>query len=602
MQQNKTFNKKKGKKDKRRWIREIIQPPEKGILYLHPEKKGNANTLLINVHNMSKTGALLESPQKFNVRSSLHIRIWHPRKKLWLSAEGKVKWTKNYSLKPSHYLLGIEFSNSTIPKVVSTPPSALKKKGMLLYDLEFLLRTKLFNTLPLEAITPLLKSMKIEHVNAGDRIIKQGEEGKHFYFILDGSCNVNLEKNDIIYKVAHLTVGDIVGEMAVFTGEYRSAHVDAETDMDLLSMSRRKFESLSKKYPELRDFLSEVITHRLSNSKITADKKIGKYIINEMIDQGGFGIVYKGIHSNLNMTVAIKMLKHSNAMDPDFLEIFRNEAKTIARLNHANIIRIYDIEELYKTIFIVTEYLEGSTLKGILKNTPNLPLAKILDITMQVCYGLEYAHKHGIIHQDINPNNIFISSDGQAKIIDFGLACPTGNLDCNFLFPGTIYYIAPEQIVGDAVDERTDIYSLGITVYEMITGKRPFPEDEINNLISLHVHEDITTLNVHTPNLPDEINNFFMKTIRKETSKRYKNISEILSELNPLAEKLGIQSQTSFIRQNKMMGMFLMYPEENQREFDRFIEEFNRNISENGGVLQITQFEDVLKSQNEKLK
>ena len=595
MKQNALIKQKIGKA-KRRLIREPIQPPEKGILYLHDKRQGKSNNLLVNVHNMSEAGVLLESPQKFKVRSSLDIRIWHPRKKLWLPAQGKVRWSKNYSFKPGHYLLGIEFTNQTKHEVVSTPSASLKKKGVYLHDLEFLLRTKLFNTLPLEAITPLLESMKLKHFKAGDRIIKQGEKGTHFYFILDGSCNVNLEKNDMTYKVAHLTVGDIFGEMAVVTGEYRSAHVDAETDIDVLSMSRKKFESLSKKYPDLRDFLSEVITHRLSNSKVTADKIIGKYIINEMMDQGGFGIVYKGIHSTLHMPVAVKMLKHNNAMDPDFLEIFRTEAKIIARLNHANIIRIYDIEELYKTIFIVTEYLEGSNLKSILENTPNLPLTKILDVTIQICSGLEYAHKHGIIHQDINPHNIFIQSDGQVKIIDFGLACPTGNLDCNFLFPGTIFYIAPEQINGDPVDERTDIYSLGITVYEMITGQRPFPEDDTNNLINLHLHEDITSLNANTSNLPDELNNFFMKTIRKEPSARYKNISEIFNELLPFAEKIGIKTKPSSINQNKMMGMFLMYPEAHQTDFDRFIEEFSKNVSEKGWVLEITQFKDFLTS------
>ncbi len=474
MQSKKTLNRTKVKKDTRRRVRDILQPPEKGILHLKGKKKGSSKTLLVNVHNMSEVGVLLESPQKLKVFSFMDMRVWHPRKKLWLSAQGKIIWTKKYSLNPDHYLFGIQFTNNTMHEELLVPSSTLQKKGIHLHDLEFLLRSNLFNTLPLEAIVPLLKNMKLTHYKAGERIITQGEKGINFYFILDGSCNVILEKNDMLYKLANLTVGDIVGEMAVFTGEHRSAHVDAETDMDLLSMSRKQLESLSKKYPDIRDFLSEVITHRLSNSKLTAERKIGKYIINEMIDLGGFGIVYKGIHNTLNMPVAIKMLKHNIAMDTDFREIFLNEAKTIAKLTHENIIRIYDIEELYKTIFIITEYLEGSSLRSILKSTPKLSLSNILDITLQVCLGLEYAHKHGIIHQDINPNNIFIQSDGQAKIIDFGLACPTGHLDCNFLFPGTIYYIAPEQIKGDAVDERTDIYALGITVYEMLAGTETF--------------------------------------------------------------------------------------------------------------------------------
>jgi serine/threonine protein kinase len=366
--------------------------------------------------------------------------------------------------------------------------------------------------------------------------------------------------------------------------------------MDLLSISRKQLEALSKQYPDIREFLSELITHRLSNPKGTADRKIGKYIINEMIDLGGFGIVYKGRHENLNIPVAIKMLRHNMAMDPDFIEIFRNEAKIIAKLNHGNIIRVYDIEELYKTLFIITEYLEGCTLRSFLKSTPKLSLAKLVDITIQVCFGLEYAHKHGIIHQDINPNNIFIQSDGQVKIIDFGLACPTGKLDDNYLFPGTIFYIAPEQIEGDAVDERTDIYALGITVYEMLAGKRPFSEDKTNNIIKLHLNEDFTTLDNKTLNLPDELNKFFMKTIRKTPSDRYRNVSEALNELLPLAEKLNINTQTSCSRQNKMKNIFLIYPNEHQREFDRVIEELNKTVSEAGGVLRITELEDFLLS------
>jgi serine/threonine protein kinase len=582
------------KKNTRRDIREPIHPPEKAILYLHNKSKEYPENLLVNVHNISESGVLLESPQRMNLRSTFDMRIWHPRKKLWFTAKGKVKWATNYSFKPDHFLLGLEFTNNTMPKPASTASSAPRKKGINVYDLEFLLRTKFFNTLPLEAVTPLLEAMKIMHFKAGERIITQGEKGTHFYIIMDGSCSVNLEKNDISYKVAHLNVGDIFGEIAVFTGEQRSAHVDAETDMYLLSMSRNKFNLLSKKYPDLRDFLSDVVTHRLCNSKVTADKKIGKYIINEMIDQGGFGIVYKGIHERLNMPVAIKMLKHSNAMDPDFLEIFRNEAKTIAKLNHPHIIRIYDIEELYKTIFIITEYLEGGSLKNILRNTPRLSLPQILGITIQVCSGLEYAHEQGIIHQDINPNNIFIQSDGQAKIIDFGLACRAGDLDCNFLFPGTVFYIAPEQINGDPVDERTDIYSLGITVYEMITGQRPFPEDGSRNIINLHLNEDITTLGIKFKKLPEELKGFFMKTIRKDPADRYRNISEILSDLIPLGELFGIKAQPRQLSRNKMIGMFLMYPEEYQVEFERFIDILNSNVTKKGGVLRLLHSEDFL--------
>jgi len=491
------------------------------------------------------------------------------------------------------YLLEIELSEENLNEM--TCESQLKQvtEQESPSSLKFSLCSELINAMPQEVACHFLRNMTFKHFKKGERFIKQGEEGNHFYLILKGSCIVNLEENNMMYKVAELGAGDIVGEMAVFIDECRSAHVDAETDMDLLTMSREQFGTLSGKYPELRNFLSEIIAQRLSTSRVIADRKIGKYIVTEKIDHGGSGIIYRGIHSMLNMPVAIKMLKHDMAMYPDFIETFRNEAKTIAQLNHSNIIKVYDIEELYQTIFIIMEYLVGVPLRYILKNTPKLSLSKILDITIQVCFGLEYAHKHGIIHQDINPQNIFIQSDGQVKIIDFGLACPPGSIDSNFLFPGTISYISPEQIRGEPVDARTDIYSLGITVYEMITGEPPFPGDDIRKVMNLHLHKDIADPRSKIPDLPDELHNFLIRATQKDPSARYQNISEILNELLPLAEKSGVRVQLGRCKQSKVMGMFLIYQEDQQLVLNRFLEEFNKNVTEIGAVLQVTQFKKI---------
>jgi serine/threonine protein kinase len=341
-----------------------------------------------------------------------------------------------------------------------------------------------------------------------------------------------------------------------------------------------------------KGFLSEVITHRLSASKVSEDRIIGKYAVTEKIGTGGSSIIYKGIHSKLNMPVAIKMLKHDMAMDHDFLELFRNEAKIIAQFNHPNIVKVYDIEELYQTVFIVMEYLEGIPLKNILQKMSKLPVAQVVDITMKVCFGLEYAHKNGIIHQDINPRNIFIQTDGQVKIIDFGLACRRGGIDENFLFPGTPFYIPPEQIKGDPVDERADIYSLGITVYEMLTGKRPFKGCSMKKIIDWHLHEDIQDTRTTMHDIPEELHNFLMKAIRKEPSERYNSISEILQELSPLGEQLGLTAQACFYKQDKVIGMFVVYQEEQQMTLKRLIEEFNKKVSQAGAMLKITQFED----------
>jgi serine/threonine protein kinase len=458
-------------------------------------------------------------------------------------------------------------------------------------DLEFLMATPLFDAISEEAKCPLLNVMIPQRVKAGERIISQGETGDSFYIIQEGSCVVNVEKEGAHHPVARLRVGDIVGEMAILTGERRTAHVDAETDMISWSISRTDFDQLCEECPDLRNFLSELVTHRFTTERITVARMVRKYVINEIISRGGWSIVYRGIHTSLNMPVAIKMLKHDMAMDPDFSEKFRDEAKTIARLNHENIVKIYDIEELYRTIFIIMEYLEGMPLDYILERIQRLPLYRALDILLQVCAGLAYAHDHGIIHQDIKPANIFVQPDDRIKIVDFGLACRPGSVDCGLR--GTIFYAAPEAIEGEPVDERADIYSLGITAFEMVTGQRPFPEGDINEMIELRLHEGIPDPRTLVPNLSDELHNFLARATQKDPASRYKSVWQIIHDLRPVAERLGVSSESAPRKQQKMMSLFLFYQEEHQLILNRMVEQFSDELEKMGGVLRAADFKDV---------
>lgn len=588
----------KAEKERRKWPREALPTSEVGIVYPQYDDEGKdmapadrPDTLVVPVPNRSEGGLLLESPLRFNAGSFLDVRIRLPHEKAWMALKGKVVRADEISDKQNHYLLGVEFQPDILRKELPTHGVKAGKKRMYPSDVEFFMDTQLFSAISDEAKCPLLNCMTPIRFRKGQRVIRQGDEGDTFYIVQEGSCVAHVEKDGREHPIARLRAGDIIGEIALLTGEPRTAHVDAETNVKLWSMSRAQFDALCKERPDLRSFLGELVSDRLSSERLTAEKTVGKYVVNEIIGRGGWSIVYRGTHSSLNMPVAIKMLKHDMAMDSEFSEKFRYEAKTIAHLNHENIVKVYDIEELYRTIFIIMEYLEGVPLDSILEKMPRLPLSKVLDIVLQVCAGLEYAHGQGIVHQDIKPGNIFIQSNNRAKIVDFGLACPPGTIDCEL--PGTVFYMSPEQIEGLPMDERTDIYSLGITAFEMITGQRPFPEDDIMRLMDSDARKDVPDPRTLVPDLPDELYDFIVCATQPDPAGRYKNISQALYDLKPLAEKMGVKRETPLTEQRKMMSLFLFYEDQHELILKRLIEDFSLEIKKAGAELRAAEFKDV---------
>jgi serine/threonine protein kinase len=472
----------------------------------------------------------------------------------------------------------------------SLPEVFVNRKAVQPCDLDFFFNTPLTDAINKKAACPVLNAATPMNVRRGERFISQGDEGDNLYIIQDGTCTVSVEKNQKNYPVARLNGGDIVGEIALLTGAPRTAHVDAETDMTLLCLTKSQFNSFCTKYPDFKDYIVEIATTRLSAENLTAERSIGKYMINEIIDRGGWSIVYKGIHKSLDMPVAIKMLKHTMAMNPDFSCKFRNEARTIARLRHDNIVRVYDIEELHGTVFTIMEYLEGVSLRNLLDKIPRLPLPVLLDILLQVCAGLNYAHEQGFIHRDIKPANILIQPDGRAKILDFGLACCPGTID--FCLPGTVYYMSPEQIEGESVDERTDIYSLGIVAYEMITGQRPYPENDPVKLMDLHVQEDVPDPRLLVPDLPEALHYFIKRATQRNPSARFKTVWEILRDLQPLAENMSHQRQLQAEEKQKTLSLFLSYEDEHQPVLNDIVEDFSNELKKIGALLRSPDIND----------
>jgi len=428
--------------------------------------------------------------------------------------------------------------------------------------------------------SPFFDKLTYRRIKAGERFVNQGAVEDTAYIIQRGSCLVVVEKNGELHPVDHYGEGDIIGGLGILTGEPRRAHVEAETDMQVWVMTRDQFDEMADKDPDLLNFITELVADRLDSRRPTAYRTIGKYVAMEIIGRGAFSIVYKGLHTGLNRPVVIKMMRHDMTLYPDFLESFQNEAKIIASLAHDHIVKVYDFDERYKTLFIIMEYLKGDSLKEMIEHLRVIPPKLAADYLSQICAALAYAHERGIIHRDINPTNIIIQPNDRVKILDFGLACPAGTVDFSNI--GTPYYMAPEQISGDPVDSRTDLYALGITAFEMVTGRRPFPEKSVNELFDLHLTRDIMDPAQLIPGIPRELQRFILGCTRCDPDQRYRDMNQALAVLRPLVQENRLPVDGSATSKQKTTALYLSYTDRNQQELARLVDVFKSRAAEIG--------------------
>lgn len=262
-----------------------------------------------------------------------------------------------------------------------------------------------------------------------------------------------------------------------------------------------------------------------------------RYEIIEQIGLGGMAKVYKAKDRLLDRFVAIKVLKDQYAEDEEFLKKFNNEAQSAAKLNHVNIVNVYDIgEDLLegrKIYYIVMEYVEGQTLKDLIDEEGKLSNHDIIDYSVQIAQALKSAHASGIIHRDIKPQNILIDKFGLAKVTDFGIARVSSNATITYTSSilGTVHYISPEQAKGKIVDEKSDLYSLGAVMYEMATGKVPFDADNSVGIAVMHIQDKARPAKELNPDLSDHLNFIIMKLLEKEPGNRFLNATELIDSL-----------------------------------------------------------------------
>ena len=302
-----------------------------------------------------------------------------------------------------------------------------------------------------------------------------------------------------------------------------------------------------------------------------------RYEVIEKVGGGGMALVYKAKCRLLNRFVAIKVLRPEFTEDEEFVKKFRREAQSAASLSHPNIVGIYDVGTQDTNYYIVMEYIKGQTLKELIKSKGTLGVEYATNIAIQICYALDHAHKNNIVHRDIKSHNILIREDNSVKVTDFGIAravssstiTNTGNVI------GSVHYFSPEQARGGYTDAKSDIYSLGVVMYEMLTGRLPFEGESPIAVALKHIQEEPEAPSRINSRMPKAIEAIILKCLEKEVSKRYDSASEII---NDLRQSL-VMPNGDFVKKNK-------YTDENTRVIEPIriidMEEESENVEEPG--------------------
>ncbi|MBR4707769.1 MAG: Stk1 family PASTA domain-containing Ser/Thr kinase [Pseudobutyrivibrio sp.] len=256
-----------------------------------------------------------------------------------------------------------------------------------------------------------------------------------------------------------------------------------------------------------------------------------RYEVIDRVGSGGMSDVYRAKDHILGREVAIKILKQEFSEDATFVAKFRTEAQSAAGLEHANIVNIYDVGSENGMYFIVMEYVEGITLKTYIEKKGQLNFKEAISIAIQVGRGIEAAHQKGIIHRDIKPQNIIISTEGKVKVTDFGIARAASSNTIHADVMGSVHYSSPEQARNGFVDGKSDIYSLGIVMYEMVTGRVPFDGDNTVAIAIQHLQEEMVAPSAYAPDLPISLEKIILKATMKSPDRRYATISDMLMDL-----------------------------------------------------------------------
>jgi len=394
----------------------------------------------------------------------------------------------------------------------------------------------LFSGLSDDATDKFRAAMERVAYQAGDKVLVQGEPGEDMFVLESGTMRIIVRNDkDVVVFERTISAPALFGEMALITREPRTATVVAEEPLQCLKIGKTTVQELFSRHPNTAVFLTRLVGERLMESK--GIRKVGKYEVIGRLGSGGVATVFEARHPTLGTPVALKMLSHSLVFDEAFAEHFQHEARLVAQLSHDHIVRVLDTEQAYGTQFIVMEKLTGDLLEALIDSGQPLDWRNVRRILREICDALAYSHAQGLIHRDIKPANVFLLTDGRAKLLDFGIATnPGGGGASGGKVMGTPYYMSPEQILGQPLDGRADLYSLGIMAYEMCCRELPFDGDTLQQLFARHINMSTPDPRRIVADLPDDLCEFIRRATAKDPDDRFTSCGEASRFLRAAAE------------------------------------------------------------------
>lgn len=390
-----------------------------------------------------------------------------------------------------------------------------------------------FSSLSDDDAAALASHAKVVRYESGSQILKKGEPGDAMYAILDGDAEARVpDRAGEVKFIRRLTSGDVFGEMALLSGEPRSADVIVPEGCfcQCMILHAEELEPFLRAHPSIAKFLTDILGERLLASDSL--RELGKYRLLGELGRGAMARVFEGFHSELGRAVAVKMLNHSLVYERDFADRFLREAKLIAEFAHPNIVNVYDFTHAYGTWFIVMERLRGTDLSEVLDKEGPLAPERVRSIVEQAASALACAHEASIIHRDIKPSNMFLEPNGTFKLVDFGIALAPDERRERQELACTPEYAAPELVMGQAIDHRIDIYSLGLSAWTLLAGYDWAKGEGLRDVLIKQVTEEVTPIEQVVKGVPADLARVLRKATAKRPEDRYQTCRELLADLD----------------------------------------------------------------------